>query len=69
MIATCEFCGREVNTRVPGAFERVTGWVNNAGAKGFRTESHTGEWCHERCLENQKRGISAAQESFLGEAA
>lgn len=66
MIVSCVFCGRDVNTRIPGAFERVTGWVNNAGSKGFRTEAHTDEWAHERCVDNAKRGISTAQETLGG---
>lgn len=68
MIARCVHCERDVNTRAPGAFERVTGWVSGAGAKGFRTESHTGEWAHEACIENVKRGL-IGQGSLLGDPA
>lgn len=69
MIVPCHTCGRDVNTRIPGAYERVTGFVSANGAKGFRTDEHLGEFFHERCLDNAKRGISPAQESLLGNAA
>lgn len=68
MIAKCVFCGRDVSTRVPGAYERVTGWVSGQGAKGFKTESHTGDWAHESCISRSKRGL-IGQESLLGDAA
>ena len=64
MIVPCEICGRDVNTRVPGAFERVTGFVSTNGAKGFRTDKHLGQFANESCIDNLKRGIAPTQEAL-----
>ena len=63
-VATCSVCGREISTRAPGVFEKVTGYVSTNGAKGFRTDEHLGKYVHERCIEDAKRGINVAQESL-----
>jgi hypothetical protein len=63
-IIVCSLCGRELATNVPGAFEKVTGWVSGQGSKGFRTDTHLGVWAHESCLNKDKAGLNVNQLAF-----
>lgn len=60
-VSKCEICGNELDTRQPGHYQFVSGWMPNRSAGGGNTvkmKKAENRWAHKTC-------ISSADEGFL----
>jgi hypothetical protein len=71
MKVPCGFCGNMVETTMPGAYRKTTGWAplrSAGGANAIRLPEPSDEWAHGYCIDNAVRGIAVGQQTLGGAA-
>lgn len=56
--ATCDFCGRDLDTRKEGAHQWTSGWVkvrDAGGGHGISLPERANKWAHGDCVERAVR--------------
>jgi hypothetical protein len=71
-IATCEFCGKWLDTRKDDDYQLVEGWVERVGnddvnlmqtinQDDIHLKQTINQWAHRRCVENAVRDLDCEQ--------
>ncbi len=64
----CDYCGAAVDPKLPGTYERITGWTRRrwaGGANQITMQRKTGVYRHEQCMEDAKAGRHPGQEKLF----
>jgi hypothetical protein len=64
---SCEFCGRDLDVRDKGVYQRTTGWVMNragGGGHGVSLPERANRWAHGLCVERVTLGTIAQVRMF-----
>jgi hypothetical protein len=63
-VATCSFCGKEVNPRSRLTYTRVTGWhrPGKAGGSDIVLRELLDEWACQWCIDQLRYGVHPAQQ-------
>jgi hypothetical protein len=64
----CEFCQRELDTRMDGTHQYTSGWVMNrsgGGAHAISMPKRENRWAHRQCVEKASKG-TLGQTSMFG---
>jgi len=67
-LATCTFCGQEVDPGGRGVYRRVRGWErkrDQGGANVIHLREELDEFACSSCVDRLKRGIPARQGALL----
>jgi hypothetical protein len=65
--ATCEFCGRDLDTRIEGAHQWTAGWVmqrDGGGGHGVSLPQRANRWAHRQCVEKESQGNTGQARMF-----
>ena len=65
--APCHFCGRDVDVRDKGVYQRTSGWVMNragGGGHGISLPERAHLWAHGICVERVTNGTIATGSLF-----
>ena len=67
-VATCEFCGHELDMRAEGTHQHITdGWVkirDGGGAHGVSLLQRDNKWAHGWCIDRATRGTLTQARMF-----
>jgi hypothetical protein len=66
--ALCEFCKRELDTRMDGTHQWTSGWVmqrRGGGGHAISMPKRENRWAHRQCVEKASKG-SLGQTSMFG---
>lgn len=71
VVATCHFCGQDVQVGSQHVWQRTVGWERKApgdtrkGGSDIALREPRDDWAHDECVQLQKRGLGHLQESVL----
>lgn len=60
--ARCSLCSSPLDTKAPGVYQRVTGWVPVHGSGAVRLPSHPLGYAHRHCLDSAAKGGDPTQQ-------
>lgn len=63
----CDFCGKDLDVRDRGVYQRTSGWVMNragGGGHGVSLPERALRWAHGLCVERAVRGQTHQQDMF-----
>ena len=58
-VVRCQFCNGELDSRAPGVYQRVTGWVqqrSQGGGNAIALPSRSNEWACPACVRSEAAG-------------